>query len=33
MNDVFYDYIDRFVVVYLDDIVAYIESFVDHLTS
>ena len=30
MNDVFYDYIDRFVV-YLDDIVVYSESLVDHL--
>jgi hypothetical protein len=31
MNDVFYDYIDKFVVVYLDDIVVYIESLVDHI--
>jgi hypothetical protein len=31
MNNVFYDYIDRFVVVYLDDIVVYSESLVDHL--
>jgi hypothetical protein len=31
MNDVFYDYIDRFVVVYLDDIVMYSESLEDHL--
>ncbi|XP_059437724.1 uncharacterized protein LOC132170646 [Corylus avellana] len=32
MNDVFYDYIDKFVVVYLDDIVVYSESFVNHLS-
>jgi hypothetical protein len=31
MNDVFHDYIDKFVVVYLDDIVVYSESFEDHL--
>ena len=31
MNDIFYDYIDRFIVAYLDDIVVYSESFVDHL--
>jgi hypothetical protein len=31
MNNVFYDYIDRFVVVYLDDIVVYSEALVDHL--
>lgn len=31
MNNVFYDYIDRFVVVYLDDIVVYSESLKDHL--
>lgn len=32
MNDVFYDCVDRFVVVYLDDIVIYSESLVDHLS-
>ena len=31
MNDVFYEYVDRFVVVYLDDIVIYSESLEDHL--
>jgi hypothetical protein len=31
MNNVFHDYIDKFVVVYLDDIVVYSESFDDHL--
>ena len=30
MNDVFYEYVDRFVVVYLDDIVIYSESLEDH---
>jgi hypothetical protein len=30
MNDVFHDYIDKFVVVYLDDIIVYSESFDDH---
>ena len=31
MNGVFYDYVDRFIVVYLDDIVIYSESLEDHL--
>ncbi|KAL0345857.1 UNVERIFIED_CONTAM: RNA-directed DNA polymerase [Sesamum radiatum] len=31
MNDVLYEYLDRFVVVYLDDIVVYLESLTDHL--
>lgn len=31
MNDVFYEYIDRFVVVYLDDIVVYSKTLDDHL--
>ena len=31
MNDVFYEFVDRFVVVYLDDIVIYSESLKDHL--
>ena len=31
MNDVFYEYVDRFVVVYLDDIVIYSESLEDHM--
>jgi hypothetical protein len=31
MNDVFHDCIDKFVVVYLDGIVIYSESFDDHL--
>lgn len=31
MNDVFYEYIDRFVVVYLDDIVVYSNNLDDHL--
>ena len=31
MNDVFYKYVDRFVVVYFDDIVIYSESLEDHL--
>jgi hypothetical protein len=31
MNDVFYDYINRFVVVYLDDILVYSESLVDRI--
>ena len=31
MNDVFYEFVDRFVVVYLDDIVIYNESLEDHL--
>ena len=31
MSDVFYDYLDRFVVVYLDDIVVYIETLDGHL--
>ena len=31
MNDVFYEFVDRFVVVYLDDIVVYSESLEDHL--
>lgn len=32
MNDVFSDYVDRFVIVYLDDIVIYSESLEDHLS-
>ena len=31
MNDVFYEFVDHFVVVYLDDIVIYSESLEDHL--
>ena len=31
MSDVFYDYLDRFVVVYLDDIVVYSETLDGHL--
>jgi len=31
MNDVFYKFVDRFVVVYLDEIVIYSESLEDHL--
>ena len=31
MNDVLYEYLDRFVVVYLDDIVIYSNSFEEHL--
>ena len=31
MNDVFYEFVDRFVVVYLDNIVIYSESLEDHL--
>ena len=31
MNDVFYEFVDRFVMVYLDDIVIYSESLEDHL--
>lgn len=31
MNDVLFEYLDRFVVVYLDDIVVYSESLEDHL--
>ena len=31
MNDVFYEFVDRFVMVYLDDIVVYSESLDDHL--
>ena len=31
MNDVFYEFVDRFIVVYLDDIVIYSESLKDHL--
>lgn len=31
MNDVLYEYLDRFVVVYLDDIVVYSESLANHL--
>lgn len=31
MNNVLYDFFDRFVVVYLDDIVLYSESLEDHL--
>jgi hypothetical protein len=31
MNDVLYDYLDRFVVVYLDDIVIYTKSLDEHL--
>ena len=32
MNDVFYDFIDCFMMVYLDDIMVYSESLEDHLT-
>ena len=31
MNQVFYDYLNKFVVVYLDDIVVYSSSLKDHL--
>ena len=31
MNDVFHEYVDHFVVVYLDDMVIYSESLEDHL--
>ena len=31
MNDVLYEYLDRFVAVYLDNIVIYSESLADHL--
>ena len=31
MNDVFYEFVDCFVVVYLDDIVIYSDSLKDHL--
>lgn len=31
MNDVFHEYFDHFVVVYLDDIVIYSESMDDHV--
>jgi hypothetical protein len=31
MNDVLYDYLDKFVVVYLDDIVIYSDSLKEHL--
>ena len=31
MNDVFYEFVDHFVVVYLNDIVIYNESLEDHL--
>lgn len=31
MNDLLYEYLDRFVVVYLDDIVVYSESLANHL--
>ena len=31
MNDVFFDYLDRFVVVYLDDIVVYNNTLEEHL--
>ena len=30
LNDVFYDYIDQFVVIYLDDIVIYSDSLEEH---
>lgn len=32
MNQVFYDYIDDFVVVYLDDVVVFSESLEDHIS-
>ena len=31
MNDVLFDFLDSFVVVYLDDIVTYISTLEDHL--
>lgn len=31
MNDVFHDYLDDFVVVYLDDVVVYNRSLEDHI--
>lgn len=31
MNDVLYEFLDRFVIVYLDDIVVYSESLDDHV--
>lgn len=33
LNDVFLDYIDHFMVVYLDDILVYSESSQDHLVT
>ncbi|KAL0386155.1 UNVERIFIED_CONTAM: Retrovirus-related Pol polyprotein from transposon.6 [Sesamum radiatum] len=32
MNDVLYEFLDRFVVVYLDDIVVYSKSLIDHVS-
>ena len=32
MNQTFFDLLDRFVVVYLDDILVFSESLSDHLT-
>ena len=31
MNDVFNDFVDQFVIIYLDDILIYNESLADHL--
>ena len=31
MNDVLYDFLDKFVVVYLDDIIVYLKSLKDHI--
>ena len=33
MNQVFYDYLDKFMVVYLDNIVVYNSSLGEHLES
>ena len=31
MNDVLYDFLDKFVIVYLDDIIVYSKSLKDHI--